>query len=259
MVAVITRISPSHLRPAIDGEYDGLNVVQRLRQRYYGDAAADVKVGVARLKNEGMPVVNDRNITLIANTDDIDMQREVVLPAGAVTTYFDQNKSIFVDHDYRWQSLVGKMRNISPYPSAKNHKQWRVQVAILELQASPICNDILTVAREWGIGSSIGFEGLEGGPPTPEEMKAFPAKGALGLEWVTRKWLWLELSVTAMPCNVPCQSVGEREEKTAAYLDDAVVKGRISRKGAVAMGLPGTAERKLHAAAPRRTVVVVPN
>lgn len=230
--------------PAMPGEYDGLTAIQRVKKRHTGDPESDLPIGIAGWKATTVDVAG-RDVSLIANTDDIDMQREVVVPAGADPAYFTENRSVFLDHCYYWQNFVGKMRGLAPFPSPRNHKQWRVNVAILKLASNPVCDDILVVAEEWGLGASIGFEGLEGGPPTEDDFAAYPRKGQLSLEWVTRKWLWLELSITAMPCNVACNTAGERSEKTIAYLDDAVVKGRIKRASAVVLGLPTTPKRKL--------------
>lgn len=241
--------------PAAPGEYDGLTKIERVRKRHTGKAEASPShsIGIAGWKSSAVDV-QGRDVSLIANTDDIDMQREVVVPGGAVLlesgplkgqpVYFAENKSIFLDHRYYFEHLVGKARKCIPQRSG-GRAAWRVEVAILSLRGSPICDDILTVASEWGLGASIGFEALEGGAPTPDEIKAYRPNGPFTLEWVTRKWLWLELSITAMPCNVACNTAAERTEKTIVYLDDAVCKGRIRRAAAVALGLPTTPKRKL--------------
>ena len=45
-------------------------------------------------------------------------------------------------------------------------------------------------------GVSIGFDRLGGGPPTDDEVRLYGP-----VDFVTRAWRWLELSVTPMPCN----------------------------------------------------------
>lgn len=189
----------------------------------------------------------NRDIIVVANTDDIDLDDEVVVPSGADTSYFFKNGKIFVDHWYDTDRCVASLRKAMAYPSPGDHRAWRVRMRVMETELG---EDVLTIARESGIGSSIGFEPVSYGPPTEEESKRYD-RGNGPPRSVARKWKWLELSLTCMPCNVACQGgVARVDETRSAVLDELVTKGRIKRASAVAFGLPTTPKR--------RPMIVVP-
>ena len=204
----------------------------------------DAIVGVVASFATDVKIERDRNIEVIANTDDIDLQDEVVVPSGADTDYIVRNGKVFADHMYGMTDVVGSIRYIAKYPTPKDHRAWKARIQMLALAGNSLPDDILTIAREVGIGVSIGFEAVDYGPPTEDESKAYTGKTGPPRS-VVRRWKWLELSFTAFPANVACQSVvGVMDETRAAALDQLVTKGAVRRASAVALGLP---DRKIYA------------
>lgn len=188
-----------------------------------GSFGHDVKVDTEK---------GNRSITLTANTDDIDNDAEVVMPAGADLTYFEANKSIFVDHEYTHDKWVGKMRRLAPVKIGDEHRAWKV---VMQARRTPLGDEMLTVAREMGIGCSIGFVPEQYGPPQESDPDRYKSAAS-----VVRAWKWLELSLTPLPCNVSCQSDAERvDESKASDLERLVTKGLIRRETAAMFGLPG--------------------
>lgn len=195
---------------------------------------------------------NNRDIICIANTADIDLDSEVVVPEGLDgKEYFFKNKKIFVDHRYEFSNCVGMMRSARLAKTMTGTTGWMVRFRVLSMPGNDLPDAVLTCAREgFGPGFSIGFEAIDYGKPTAEEMKAYSQTGKQ-LDSVVRKSKWLELSATMIPCNVSCQGQAKVDEKALAGLDELLTKGRISRKSAVLLGLPEAPKRKFFA-----TVVV---
>lgn len=195
--------------------------------------------------------------TVIATTDGIDLDGEVVVPSGVdESSYFFKNGSVFVDHRYDADAYVGKLRSYTPWPSKEKHRAWKVGIRHRPMGESALSDDLLKVARRGDIGTSIGFEVVEASPPDEDEQKRY----GKGVNRVIRLWKWLELSYTFMPCNVEAQAIasGAFVEQRNAELDAMVSKGLIRRESAYALGLP---VRKALAAAPsekgRRTLMMV--
>ena len=169
--------------------------VQRIRRRH--GLAEDQPVGIRGCRKVAEINESNRNVRVIATTDDVDLADEVVLPGGAdPASYFYTNKSVFLDHHYRSDWLVGKMRNVSPIMAGGVHKGWAIDIQVV---STPFALDVWTIIREVGIGTSIGFIPQDNGDPTPEEKAKYPV--ATG---IIRRWYWLEQSLTAFPCNVRC-------------------------------------------------------
>ena len=60
-----------------------------------------------------------------------------------------------------------------------------------------MAKDVATLVAEGVVrGVSVGYVATDFGRPTPEEVEQYG-----DLRSIVRKWLWLELSVTPMPCN----------------------------------------------------------
>jgi hypothetical protein len=178
----------------------------------------------------------NRDIEVIANTSDIDLDREVVVPGGAVMDYFDKNKAIFLDHRYESEYVVGKMRTVSKILQDGKMVGWKIRV---RMAPNELASDIIKMVNAGQApGASVGFEPLERGAPTDDEAKAY-AKGGEAPESVVRRWHWLETSLTWMPCNVACQATGspEQDDSKMAALDGLVTKGVIRRTTAAALGL----------------------
>lgn len=225
-------------------------IADLIRKRHSLDDSA--AVGVVGVFGKDARVDRDnRDIVVMATTDDMDLEREVVVPEGADTGYFFRNRSIFVDHQYTADRMIGKLRSAAPrYKPDGTQKGWLIRVHVLDLPNNPLPDDILTAA-EHGIGASIGFEAKEYGPPTEQEMARFKSQPRS----VIRKWHWLETSLTFMPCNVACQSqVATVDDTRQAVLDELVTKGKIRRESARLLGLRDTIRT---AARVPRTIVLV--
>lgn len=198
---------------------------------------AVTKVKVAEVDEEQSELI------VIANTDDVDLEREVVDPSGAdPDSYFFTNRKMFVDHDTSTDKCVAVMRSCRPFPSATDHRQWRVRCRVYRGRGNQLADDIWNMATSDGIGVSIGFIPLDYGPVLPHEAKRYP-----GADSIVRRWHWLELSFTAFPCNVACQSAEVVSSMArSAELAEMVGKGRIHPATAAALGL----------ARPKRNIVI---
>jgi len=226
-----------------------IDILTRLKS--HPGISEDATVGVVSSFGKGAEVVTKsertRDIVVTANTGDIDLENEVVIPSGANTEYFVRNGMIFADHLYDLNQVAGKMRRLDKYPSETDHKSWRVRAHVAD---NPIGNTVMTIVRETGqIGVSIGFVAKDFGPPDDSEKKAF-SKGGQAPRSVVREWDWFELSFTALPCNVACQSMAVTEGKSADMMnavDELVTKGLIDRNSAHLLGMPITPKRKVFA------------
>lgn len=218
-----------------------MNVIERIRAKH-PEIGSDAQIGVWASFNKDVSVDTsngNRDIIVVANTDDIDLENEVVIPSGASRDYFEANGKVFVDHDYSFGSAVGAVRKngIVAFPSLSEQRGWKVRVGMLSLKGNPVPDDILTVAKEVGIGTSIGFAATDHGPPTDEEAERYMGKKGPP-DSVVRKWDWIELSFTAMPCNKACQSQEMIvDDSRAASLEGLVTKGLIQKQSARALGL----------------------
>jgi hypothetical protein len=211
----------------------GSTLIQRIRSN--AKVGDDTPIGVRGTFGKDVTVGEDRTVWVIANTDDVDLQREVVVPAGADTSYFFRNKNIFLDHDTRYDSLVGRLRTPMPWPNNRTFSAWKVGVFVLD---TPLGNDVLTLAREGALGVSIGFIPLDWGRPNAEEVRRYTRDGEAP-ESIVRTWKWLELSFTPFPCNVSCQAVGkaQRDESRRDRIDRLLTKGLIRRETADLLGV----------------------
>lgn len=218
-------------------------VLRKMREK--NGLADDAPVGIVSSFGAVEEVTDDRNLVLVANTDDIDLDNEVVVPSGLRgEAYFFKNRKIFADHRYDIGSVIGTLRSATPFPSPKNQRGWRIRVYVAR---TPLGDDTLTLAREIGIGASIGFAPVEYGKPNAEEVKVYESRGKKTPKSMVRVSDWLETSGTMMPCNVSCQGGAATFDDTkAAILDQMVCKSRIARASAVAFGLPATPVRKFH-------------
>lgn len=224
-----------------------MNAIERMK-RHYG-LAADAEVGLIGSICKSVKVSPDsREIHVIATTDDIDMDREVVLPGGADLSYFGQNRFVFADHRYTVDAIVGRIKpnSLKLFPDADNPKGWRATITLPK--DLPLADTVYRIAahEDGGIGVSIGFEALDVSEPTDDEVKRYDPDGTKGLRSVVRKWRWLELSVTGLPANVAARG-GAAKSGGTVDLAKMVTKGVISRREAEHLGLP---------AAPKRIIVV---
>jgi len=186
------------------------------------------------------------DIVVIANTGDIDLEKERVLPSGADDSYFRANRQMFADHKYDIESGAGEARAISPYPNRQELKAWKIRCRI---RSNPIGKAIRAVVEDTNqIGVSIGFVPLDYGTPTSEEREKMGGEFAS----IVRSWEWFETSFTLLPCNVACQSMAVTEGKSWDMVDSAdrlLSADKIDREAAYALGMPIAAKRRIFSVA----------
>lgn len=151
------------------------------------------------------PVFNDsdgdRDIVAIMTTDSVDLDDEVVLPGGAdLKTYLSKNGSVFIDHRYTMDMFAGKIRYVKRIPNDANPVGIEFRARILDSPHSKAASLLWDIAKQFGVGASIGFEATNYGPPSEAEKVAYPSA-----KTIVREWRAIEVSYTMMPCNVTCQ------------------------------------------------------
>lgn len=216
----------------------GREIVERIIAKNVLDPTA--KVGVVGTFGRSVKVQGDgRTLEVIATTDDIDLDSEVVVPAGCDPSYFQQNGKVFVDHCYRVEDVVGTLRSLTAFSRPSGQSGWKMVVYMIP--GLEMSDAVLAIAQAGGMGVSIGFEATDYGRPTTDEAKMY-GDGATAPESIVRKWRWLETSFTPFPCNVNCQTLQTMDttvgdEQKMSILDSLLVKGKITRKAAERFGL----------------------
>ena len=159
----------------------------------------------------------DRGVVVIANTADVDLDSEVVVPSGADTSYFFKNRTIFWNHDY--DTPIARLR----YASLKGGK-WIVNVTFGK---GPFASEVRSMVEEGIVtGTSVGFIPLVWGQPTPEEVKTYGQHDS-----IVRSWKWLELSITPLPCNIGAMiEAGEKGLVSRATIEKALPERKAVRK-----------------------------
>lgn len=215
------------------------------------------RIGLVGIKMGATADEKNRDLIVTANTDQVDLDTEIVVPAGADTTYYDTRRANFLDHNYSFEMHVGSMRSFKRFPSDGEQRAWVNRSHIFNGLKSPYADDLWTVSQQSGIGSSIGYEEIEGSPPTKSDPVRYQKSA-----WVTRKWRMLELSFTALPCNVGCHDHHEHsmDESKMALFDEMITKGRarggIELKSALAMGFPHTPKPSMVVTAEHKQKVI---
>lgn len=195
-----------------------------------GVKASDVVGAFSSIAREQRTDVKSRDIVVVATTNDIDLDREVVVPSGANTEYFSNNGSVFVDHCYSLPFCIGKLRN---KPKAITDSSgvvcgWLCRFHVYDGAKNPLADDVWTMANQGGISVSIGFRATDFGDTSPSE-KIMYSKGGVSPRSIVRKWDWLELSVTQFPCNVMARQIGiETEDDDEVPIMTDSVKSRIA-------------------------------
>lgn len=236
----------------------GLKMVEQLRAKYAVDPS--VKVGLVGTYCKMQTVDDERNITSIINTGDIDSQYEVVVPAGMDRSYLDRNKKAFLDHSYNFEKAVGSIRWIRGMPDDGNPTAWKAQTFIYDKPGDPTGDQLLYVARNGGIGASVGFQALDYSQPTDEERARYKRAGKEAPDAIVRKWLAMEFSYTAFPCNVSCQGYAAEPSDVDARmqsLDEMIVKNHITRAFAASIGFPTAPSRKFFDVPKQKPKIVV--
>ena len=224
------------------------DIISRMKSHH--GLKSDAKVGIVSSFGKGAEVdlkADTRDITAIVNTNDIDLESEVVEASGANPKFFLKNRQVFGDHKYEIENGVGVLRKLSPHPSTADHRAWKMRIRVND---NPIGNAVLKIVQETGqIGFSVGFIATDAGQPTDEERVKFGGDNPENLRTIVRAWDWFETSATLLPCNVSCQSLDSVESKSLDMLnavDNMVVKGLIGRDIASLLGAPITSKRKIY-------------
>lgn len=177
----------------------GLERLERLRAKH--SIRAGKPVGIKGFTDHKAKVAPNAKagdiIRAVATTDYTDLDSEVLLPGGADMTYINANRKVFADHWYDIEHTVGSVKSLQIGPGG-------IVLEARMLVGSPfdLVNAITGMAQQCGIGVSVGFDPTDYGDPTPEEKRRYP-----NAECIIRKYRLLEVSFTAMPCNVSCQSM----------------------------------------------------
>lgn len=174
--------------------------LERMRHRLYARGLDTDGVGIKAVPTDSMAIATqfaddldgvEFPITAVANTAAIDMDDEVVVPEGADTTYFSKNRTILYNHDS--DLPIGSLVWMK-FDDVK--RKWVVRFNLGK--ATQLQRDIRALIREGVIrGLSIGFLATDWGKPTPAEVATHGVHKS-----IVREWKWMELSVTALPCNV---------------------------------------------------------
>lgn len=216
---------------------DAVAIVERIKDQHR--LTKDARVGVVGSYNHKAELDmrgTNRDLVVIATTDDIDEDNEVLVPQGADVSYIAKNAKVFADHNYGVDDVVGAIRSWGAYPNSKNQRGWMARVRLTTNAAGEAVRKI--VEETGHIGASIGFEALDYGPPSDEEKKLYGRDGKPPSS-IVRKYRLIELSLTALPCNVSCQtmSVVMGDESKSAPLARMVKSGSLSRRDASRFGL----------------------
>jgi hypothetical protein len=186
--------------------------LERITKRYIdagGKSMVMLKAAtIGAPQDAGAPKVGDPyEITCYATRATVDLEGDVVLPDGGdVTSYFNKNRTLFVDHEYDVMKAVGKCRWLKMTPSG-----WLCKSALIQNRENKYRNQVESLAESGNIGHSIGMEVLDYSGPTVDERKVWPT--ATG---IIRAWRLLEISYTAIPMNGDCQSDSPSVDKSAA-------------------------------------------
>lgn len=212
-----------------------LEAVERIRKRYeaLGVIGKDAKIGICGSFGAKSAVVKDtdteRLIRQVITTDDIDLDDEVLDPAGADLEYLNHNKSVFADHNYGVQDSVGMIRWQKRIKGGIG-----IEASIAVDRGRLMADECWKIIQSRGtIGASIGFEALL---VTPFDRKMDPPRWSKARS-IVRKFRVIELSLTCLPCNVSCQTSAYVEDDTkAAEFRELVTKSIIRPETALAMG-----------------------
>jgi len=172
-------------------------------------ASASDKIGLVfankEVANTTVDEVN-RHIRCTATSSSVDVTDELVLSSGVDWSYFEKNNKVLINHDRSIQSTVGKVVNKKAVTKLVNGKlvntSWNVLVYIFPLKSNSVGEDILLMAKESGIGMSIGFKILEKGPPTRDEINMY--NNGKPFKAIIRRCQIIEISFVATPCNIEC-------------------------------------------------------
>ena len=209
-----------------------INIIERLRKSHPSLATQDA-MGVHGIMPNHVavdPNPANRDILVVATTDDLDLDEEIVLPGGADRTYIDVNRKVFLNHvtDEK-ECLVGEIRSLKAITTGGRQVGWQARVRIYEGPLYPAAELVWDLATKHGMGASIGFIARDHGRPNMEEAAMYP-----GAKSIVRLWKWIELSFVFTPCNVRCQTLAAPSLASFAKGADPA---RLTHKMAAALGI----------------------
>lgn len=179
---------------------DRAQIIERIKAHHsWLRKDADVRIKRSAAAPSELKVAGDRRELLVTmTTPRIDEDSEVVVPQGGDMGYLGENRSVFYDHQYMDADFIGKIR--TGYPKLEGDT-WK---ALIGIRNSPRGDQLVRDAQDFDISVSIGFDAIDAGKPTDEEIEKY-GKGKT-FRSIVRKWRAFELSVTWMPCNVEARS-----------------------------------------------------
>ncbi len=137
-----------------------------------------------------------RTILSVINSESVDRDREIVQPKGLVKSKYEQNPVVLLSHDFR--SLpIGT--NLWIKSSRENGKDCLIAKTYIS-DKTQMGRDVFALFQDGCLNAfSIGFNAIEAGPPTPDEIKS--KSFYAGADTVYRKWELLEYSPVSIPAN----------------------------------------------------------
>ena len=167
-----------------------------LRQ-HFERLGCDFTDGEPRYKASLGTAAVDRKNRLVkgfVSTPGLDLDGEIVLQNFDTSFFPDTHKAVYLDHEYTIPghvAAVGVCENVASRPEGL--------YARTKVIDSPLGDEILNAIEEGALrGFSIGFQVLEGGPATPDEMEEHKVKEGT---FIARRSKLLEYSFTSMPAN----------------------------------------------------------
>ena len=201
-------------------------IQDRIREHFADELTSpDATVGVKYAHTLSMKADDNGQVEAIINTADVDLDDEVVIPEGGNMAPLMRLKSIYYNHQY-WELPIGTVRRVSIKDGA-----WRA-VFGLTLR-NQFAKDVWHLIQDEAInGTSIGFEALDRGVPTQDEVKQYG-----NVSSVVRTWNCFEFSVTPMPCNHGALIQRSASDEWLDRVERAVKSRRITAKSAAILGL----------------------
>lgn len=158
----------------------------------------------------------------MVNTDDVDRDREVVLPEGLDLSAFRQSPTVFFNHSY--ETPVGACEWIKPKSVGNSNgliAQTRYAKKPSDWQGPWLPDAIHSMMQEGiGTGKSIGFQPTHRRPATTDELAKRPDwKDA---QYITDKGKLFEFSVAPLGCNPKALTLAVSKTMKAGLIDPAM-------------------------------------
>lgn len=220
-----------------------MKLIDRIRKRH--KVADDTSVGMKTTLMQEMRAVDGVNadtgkviVTAVANTADVDLMDEVVVPSGCRMNaenqpiYFGDYKPIYLNHDYE-PLPIGTLRK-----ATLRADRWVCQFVIHgKTELSRDVQALLRLGADCPVrGTSIGFIRHDGHQAKMSDIEVYGP----GCMYVTTEWTWMELSLTPQPCNPRAwvEGVSTAPEKSVCdSLDNLACRGIIGKSTLQALGV----------------------